>query len=82
MVPDGFLCAFSPVLVGQHNVEGMGASSFPSHRFGTRGSEGVSAADTPTMKTRPQLQIHALPPCFTHPHGGFSQPGAVSCEAL
>lgn len=60
MVPDGFLCAFSPVLVGQHNVEGMGGSSFPSHRFGTRGSEGVSAADT-----NDEDQAPASDSCFT-----------------
>lgn len=62
MVPDGFLCTLPPMLIGQHSVEGMGSSSFPSHRCGTRGSEGVSAADTPMMKTRSQLQIRGLPP--------------------
>lgn len=48
------------MLLGQHSGEGVGPSSFPSHRLGTRGSNGVSATDTPMVKTR--LQIRALPP--------------------
>lgn len=39
------------MLLGQHSVEGIGSSSLPSHRLGTRGSKGVSATDTPMVKT-------------------------------